>query len=231
MSVPCHGPGRQSCLPGMAYPKHNSVLATVKETALPESSTSSYTAFPGLSPNPCWEKRAFGGVYGVYRGARGRVPKEGPSVEAGQRKDGTGAAGGTGAATAGLAARGAAAAPDGRGEEPQDRGCAPGGSGCGGDHRPGGPSPLGAARAQGWGLTASPTPPGCRHALPSLFPSPGHTGPSPRAAGHRREGWEFLAFLPVRQPMGLAPGSLALAPCSDPFLFCGSKVLPHFSRR
>lgn len=69
---------------------------------------------------------------------------------------------------------------------------------------------------------SSPTPPVCRHPLPSLFLSPGHTGPSPRA----QDGGMGVVSPSCQQanPWDLLQG---------PFLWsslCRSKVQPHFSR-
>lgn len=100
-----------------------------------------------------------------------------------------------------------------RDAHPEDRGWAPGGSGLGTrrirDAEAAGSS-ISPAALRPWGLPerkagdpwSSPTLPGCRHALPSLFLSPKHTRPSPGAAGHRMEGWESPRLLASTPPHG-----------------------------
>lgn len=119
-----------------------------------------------------------------------------------------------GLAAACLDARGAAAASDGRGEEPQDRGWAPGGwrmqKAAGSSIRPAALRPWGLPERKAGDPRSSPTPPGCRHPLPSPSLSPRHTGPSPGAAGHRMEGWEspgLLASKPARGACSRVPFS------------------------
>lgn len=81
-------------------------------------------------------------------------------------------------------------------------------------------SSISPAALRPWGLPerkagdprSSPTPPGCRHPLPSPSLSPRHTGPSPGAAGHRMEGWESPGLLASKP----AHGACSRVPFSAP---------------